>query len=147
MIKGGYLNSVSIGGIVKEWSQDYRTILVMEMVEFSVVPIPANASALITSRTLEEVTGKSIDTIKHEFQDFSREILLDKVKSMSDDELNDAIKVLKNLIARLEETSSTTSLTDAKDAKTVKRFILKEAQAVATQSQQVIRTIKLSIKE
>src|SRR6185369_7139319 len=42
MIKGGYLNSVSIGGVVKQWSEDYSTIMQMEMVEFSVVPIPAN---------------------------------------------------------------------------------------------------------
>lgn len=146
MIKGGYLNSVSIGGIVKRWSEDYMTIEEMEMVEFSVVPIPANASALITSRALEDVTGKSIATIKTEFQEFSRDILLDKVAEMPDDEINDAIKVLKNLTARLEETAKAASLNDAK-TKTVKRYVLKDAKAVAEQSQRVIRTIKLKSTE
>lgn len=147
MIQGGYLNAVSIGGIVKKWSEDYMTIVEMEMVEFSVVPIPANPSALITSRSLESATGKSIETIKNEFQDFSRSILLDKVADMGENEVKDAIKVLKTLVARLEETAETPSLKDAKNKKTVKRFVLEDAKAVATQSQRVIKTIKVTIGE
>lgn len=146
MIKGGYLNSVSIGGIVKRWSEDYLTIEQMEMVEFSVVPIPANASAVITQRSLEAMTGKTIDTIKHEYQEFSRDILLDKMASMDDDEVKDAIKVMKNLLARLEQTVNDPTLADV-NTTTVKRYVLKDAQAVQAQSQRVIKTIKLSIKE
>lgn len=146
MIKGGYLNSVSIGGIVKKWSEDYLTIVEMEMVEFSVVPIPANPSALITSRSLEKMTGKSIATIKEEYQDFSREVLLDKVADMGEDEIKDTVKVLKNLVVRLEQTVDDPKLIDVKDAKTVKYFVLKDARAVQAQSQRVIKTVKLSIK-
>lgn len=147
MIKGGYLNAVSIGGIVKKWSEDYLTIVEMEMVEFSVVPIPANPSALITSRSLEEATGKSIATIKSEFEDFNRKVVLDKIKDMGEDELKDAVKVLKSLTARLEESTERFSLEDDKNTKLVKRFVLKDAKAVAEQSQRVIKTIKLTIKE
>lgn len=143
MIKGGYLNAVSIGGIVREWSDDYTRILRMDMVEFSVVPIPANESALITSRSLEKATGKSVEKIKAEFVEFSRKIMLDKVSDMGEDEVKDAIKVLTNLVARLEETAS---LKDEKQ-KSKKLFVLKDAKAVATQSQRVIKTIKLIIKE
>lgn len=146
LIKGGYLSSVSIGGIVKEWSDDYRTILQMEMVEFSVVPIPANASAVITGKALEKATGKTEDAIRDEYQDFARKVLLDKMKSMGEDEVNDAIKVLKNLVARLEETANSPSTHGAKKIHVVRSFTLKDAQAVATQSQRVIKTIKLSIK-
>lgn len=146
MIKGGYLNSVSIGGIVKQWSEDYRTIEVMEMVEFSVVPIPANAGALITSRALEQATGKSVETIREEYTDFSNKIMLDKLAGMPDDELIDAVKTLKSLTARLEETLEA-SLKDAKPQKRIKHFVLKDAKAVAEQSQRVIKTIKLSTKE
>lgn len=142
MIKSGYLNAVSIGGIVKEWSEDYRSIVKMDMVEFSVVPVPANPEALITSRSLKEATGKDIDTIKNEYQDFSRSVLLDKVKDMGENEIIDAVRVLKNLTARLEEAAEA-PLTDDKNSNTVKLYILKEAKAVATQSQKIITTIKL----
>lgn len=147
MIVNGYINAVSIGGVVRQWSDDYMTIEEMEMVEFSVVPVPANAEALITSRSLEEATGKTIDTIRAEFEDFSRKILLDKVSDMGEDELKDAIKVLKNLVARLEETAEKPSHTDENNKTRIRRFTLKDAQAVATQSQKIIKTIKLSIKE
>ena len=144
LIKGGYLNSVSIGGIVKEWSDDYKTIAKMEMVEFSVVPVPANANAIITGRALEEVTGKSMKVIKHEFEDFRQSVLFDKLKAMPENEATDAIRVLKDLIARLEETLDT-SLTDAKSKKLIRNIVLDDAKAVATQSQVVARTIKLTV--
>lgn len=146
MITNGYINAVSIGGVVRQWSDDYMTIEEMEMVEFSVVPIPANPEALITSRSLEQATGKDLDTIRAEFEDFSRKILLDKVADMGEDEVKDAIKVLKNLVARLEETADQPSHKDAKQTKHI-RFTLKDAKAVAEQSQRVIKTIKLSIKD
>lgn len=142
MIKSGYLNAVSIGGVVKQWSEDYDTIEQMEMVEFSVVPVPANPEALITARALEQATGKTEDEIKAEFQDFNRKILLDKVADMGEDEVKDAIKVLKNLVARLEETAETPSPNDAK-TKHIRRFVMKDAKAVAEQSQVIIRIVKI----
>lgn len=146
LIKGGYLNSVSIGGIVKEWDNDYKTIAQMEMVEFSVVPVPANASAVITQRSLEEATGKSMKTIKNEFEDFREHVLFDKLKGMPENKAIDAVKVLKDLTARLEETLDN-SLADAKTKKHISHIVMGDAKAVATQSQKVIKTIKLSIKE
>lgn len=147
MITGGYINAVSIGGVVRQWSDDYMTIEEMEMVEFSVVPIPANPEALITSRSLEQATGKSIDVIREEFEDFSRTILLDKMGGMGEDEVKDAIKVLKTLLARLEETAAMPTDADANKKRLVRKLTLKDAQEVANQSHKVIKTIKLSIKE
>ncbi len=145
MIKGGYLNAVSIGGIVKEWSEDYRTILKMDMVEFSVVPVPANPEALITSRSFENATGKTVEQVRKEYQDFSRKVLVDKIAEMPQDEIKDAVRVIKNLTARLEEAIDAPSLRDA-NKETRKLLVLKEAKAVATQSQEVIKTIKLTLK-
>lgn len=147
MVKSGYLSAVSIGGVVRKWSDDYRTIEEMEMVEFSIVPVPANPEALITSRSLEKATGKDLETIRREYEQFSGSIMLDKFKGMPDDEINDAIKHLKNLVARLEETAETPSLTGDKPQKRIMHFVLKDAKAVAEQSQRVIKTVKLSIKE
>lgn len=148
MVKAGYLNAVSIGGRVLEWSEDYRTILKLEMVEFSVVPVPANPEALITGRSFveaaKEVTGKDEEEVRAEFADFSHKVFVDKLSGMPQDDVKDAIKVLKNLVARLEETAEAPSLTDAKEQKRIKHFVLKDAKAVAEQSQRVIKTIKFS---
>jgi HK97 family phage prohead protease len=146
LIKGGYLTAVSIGGIVKEWSDDYRTIIKMEMVEFSVVPIPANRSALITGKSLQDMTGKSLSDIRREYRDLSHKYMLDKLKGVPHDEVSSAIKVLKNLIATLEESHKATSSADA-EPETVKRIkrirVMDSAKAVNKESERVIRILKL----
>jgi HK97 family phage prohead protease len=141
MIKSGYLNAVSIGGRVTEWSDDYRSILGMEMVEFSVVAVPANPEALITGRAFEKAVGKSMETVREEFQDFSKKIMLDKLSGLSDDEIIDTVKVLKTLIVRLEETTEV-KLSDA--TPTTRRIVLKDAQQVVAQSHRLVRKIKLA---
>lgn len=147
MIKGGYLTDVSIGGMVAKWSDDYRTIEEMIMKEFSVVPIGANSDAQITSKGIK-AAGKTFDTVKEEYQDFAKKVLLDKMESMPDDELKDAIKTLKTLTARLEETAEGKSLADVNSLSATKRYtIMKDAKAVAQQSQNIITTIKIKIKE
>lgn len=143
LIKGGYLNAVSIGGIVRQWSDDYRVIEELEMLEFSVVPVPANAEALVTARSIKDITGKDVDTIREEFSDFSHKVFVDKLKGMPQDDVKDAVKVLENLTARLKDTVEQPSLAD--DKPTQKRYVLKDAKAVAEQSQRVIRSIKLSV--
>lgn len=144
LIKGGYLNAVSIGGIVREWSEDYRTIMKMDMVEFSVVPVPANDEAIITSRSLEKMTGKSIDTIKTEFEDFNRRVMVDKLKTMGQDDINQAVGVLELLVATLKA-SITASAGDAEtpEVKRIKRVrLVNAAKAVNQESERVIRVIK-----
>jgi HK97 family phage prohead protease len=144
MVKGGFINAVSIGGLVKEWSDDYRTIMQLEMVEFSICAVPANPEALITGRSFQEATGKTVEQVREEFAEFSHKVFVDKLSGMPQDDVKDAVKVLKTLIARLEETVETPSLTDDKTQKRVKHFVLKDAKAVAEQSQRVIKTIKLA---
>lgn len=150
LIKGGYLNAVSIGGVVRKWSEDYRVIEELEMVEFSIVPVPANAEALITSRSLQETTGKSLETIEQEFKQFAHKALVDSVSTMGENEVNSAIKVLENLIATLKETSQDASIAGDTnpEVKRIQRITLRDsAKAVATQSQRVIKIIKLTTKE
>jgi HK97 family phage prohead protease len=140
MIKGGYITDVSIGGIVRKWSDDYQVIEEMVMKEFSVVPIGANPEAMITA--VKDLKLDPAD-VKQQYQDFARSVLVDKLSGLGDDEVNDAIKVLKNLMARLEESTETIST----DVKQVRRIVLRDARAVATQSQRVIKTIKLKSLE
>lgn len=146
MIKSGYLNAVSIGGRVLEWSEDYRTILQMEMLEYSVVSIPANSEALITSRSLEEATGKSLTTIEAEFKDFSHQNVLDKLKHMDNDEVRQSIEVLKTLLATLETSVADTdaSAGGAKSTKRV-RLALNTAKQVNQESERLIKTIRVKL--
>lgn len=147
LIKGGYVNAVSIGGRVLEWSEDYRSIEKMEMLEFSIVSIPANPNAMITAKGFEAMAGKSMDTVQAEAQAMSAKIMLDKIKAIPDDEIKDDIRVLRTLLSRLEETAEQPSLGDDKSKKRTKRYMLKDAKAVAEQSQRVIKTLKISIKD
>lgn len=149
MIKGGYLNAVSIGGIVREWSEDYRTIMKMEMVEFSIVPVPANPQALITARSLEEATGKSIEEIETEYRDFAHKSPIDSKSEIDDDDVKQAIGLLQKQVATLQEAAvAAASAGKSNEVRRIKRVTLRRtAQAAATQAQQVIKVIKLKSKE
>ena len=52
LVVGGFINAVSIGGIVKEWNEDYTIIKKMEMIELSVVPVGAHPDALVVAKNL-----------------------------------------------------------------------------------------------
>lgn len=144
LIKGGYLTAVSIGGIVKEWSEDYRTIVKMEMVEFSVVPVPANRSAVITSKAFEDATGKTLSQVKKEFHEFVHSFMLDKLKSMGDDEVSQSIQALKTLLATLEESASArSSAGDVTPKSRILKLRIKEsAVAINQESERIIKIIK-----
>lgn len=47
----GSLNAVSLGGIAKEFNDDYTVIKELEMYELSVVPVGAHRDALVTSKS------------------------------------------------------------------------------------------------
>lgn len=142
LILGGYLNTVSIGGLVKKWTDDYKGILELEMLEFSVVPIPANPEAVITARSFEKMAGKPMEEVEKEYKAFMADNLVDKLKGMGDDELTSAIKGLKTLLARLEESAEAKPSTSA-PSKIIRRIVLRDAKNVNTQSQKIIKIIKL----
>ena len=54
LLKGGYLNAVSVGFVPKEYTQNKERggydFTKQELLEYSVVPVPANAGALIQAR-------------------------------------------------------------------------------------------------
>jgi len=153
LIKGGYLNAVSIGGVVKEWSKDMKTIMQMDMVEFSVVPVPANPEAIITGRSFEDITGKSVEQFNKECQQAFKATMLDKVKHIPNNEMQTTIKVLDNLIATLKEVENDESsagelIAEAPELKHIKKVrkvqLLKD---IHKESERGLRTIKLKLKE
>lgn len=148
MIAGGYLNAASIGGIVRRWSDDYMTIEEMDMVEFSIVPVPANPEAIMTQRSLEKATGKSMEAISKEYHQFVKKNMIDKVAELEEDEISQAVKVLKSLTVVLEESANARfsvgePATD--EIKVIRTFRLKSAAiAVNQESERVIKLVKLN---
>lgn len=147
LVQGGFLNAVSIGGIVRKWSEDYKTIEEMEMVEFSIVAIPANREAIITSRQFEDATGKSLDEVSEDYDKFVHKSMLDKLQHMGNDELNQSIKVLETLMATLKESVGADSSEGPALPETVRRIkrirLLEAVKAVNKESERTIRLIKL----
>lgn len=140
MIKGGYLTDVSIGGLVKQWSADYQTVEQMAMKEFSVVPIGANPEAIITAKSL----GKSVGDLKKEYQEFVHASMIDKFADMGDDEVTKVTRVLRSLLATLEESAKQFSVGELETVKRIKTVrLLGNAKALNQESERLIRIIKL----
>lgn len=62
LYKGGFLNAFSIGFLPKEAEGNVFTK--SEMLEFSAVPVPANANALVTAKAFGLVSDKTISELK-----------------------------------------------------------------------------------
>lgn len=133
-ILDGYLNAVSIGGMVQEWGSDGLTITKMMMKEFSVVSIPANQEALVASKSFD---GNQKAELRALANAYARKMLTDG------NEIKNDIQVLKTLVATLEELSFAEPKEASADETTNRRVILRQAQAVDNQVETVIRQIKL----
>jgi HK97 family phage prohead protease len=140
MIKGGYLNAVSIGGIVKQWDPTFTKIEQMEMVEFSVVPVPANPNALIGA-SFEQAVGKSVKEVAKEFHDFVEKSTTEKLQTLDNDELVRHIKSLEDLIAILKS-ASVEKASESETDKKVTLTIRKSAGAASYHSQEIIKLVK-----
>lgn len=61
MVKGGFLNAVSVGFDPLEWTWDEKrngyNFIRQELLEFSMVPIPANTDALAIARSAQKLKG------------------------------------------------------------------------------------------
>lgn len=66
LVKSGVINAVSIGGIVKEWNEDFTIVKKLEMIELSVVPVGAHRDALIVGKALG-ITENELRTVLKEF--------------------------------------------------------------------------------
>jgi ribosomal protein L29 len=113
------------------------------MVEFSVVPVPANPNALITGRSFEKVTGKSIADVQREFHEFVEKSYVDKIKSIDDNELKSYIETLDKLLAVLKANAQTAQASDNPSEKKIIRLtIRKTATEISQGSQNIIKLVK-----
>lgn len=137
-ITDGVVKAVSIGGVIEEWGEDGMTIARLKMKEFSFVSVPANDKALVAAKSLtteEKTEFKSMANL------YARKFL---VKS-DDNEILNGIKILKSLVATLEEvaTSEPHEAEQANENNIKRRVVLRQAQAVDNQVETVIRQVKL----
>lgn len=68
LVKGGFLNAFSIGFIPKTWEDRQnsdgsvsRVFTTSELLEISLVPVPANPQALVLARSYKSADGKGFD--------------------------------------------------------------------------------------
>lgn len=128
LILDGAINAVSLGGQVKKWSDDYSTIEQLELYEVSVVPVGAHRDALITERSIGKDKAASL---RKSFADFEQDAIVDKVKSMSDNEIKSHIASLKSLTSALETAYAGSAETeeDEDDAPRVRKLVLVRSNA------------------
>lgn len=137
-IADGYLNAVSIGGMVQEWGEDGITIKSLLMKEFSVVSIPANQEALVASKSL---SGEQTAELRALGNAYARKLLAD-----GDSELKREIRSLKSLVATLEELVANTDETQEASANiSTTRVVLRAAQAADHQVERVIKVVKKGV--
>jgi HK97 family phage prohead protease len=134
----GFISAVSIGGMVEEWGHDGLTIAKLKMKEFSVVSIPANASAMVANKSFTDEKQSELRGMAN--------LYARKMFTRGDDELHRNIEVLETLVATLKEVAVTgeTHEAQADDTPKSRRVVLRQAQAVDQQVEEVIRHIKLN---
>lgn len=135
-IVDGFLNAVSIGGTVDEWASDGLTINKMTMKEFSVVSVPANPDAVATAKSLD---GNQEAELRALANGYARK-MLDKSDGITTIEKN--IEQLETLVATLREVASPSKTQEDSAGPITKRVVLRQAQVVVQQAENVIRIIK-----
>jgi len=136
-ILDGFLNAVSIGGMVKEWGEDGITISKLLMKEFSVVSIPANQNALVSNKSLSDEQHTELKGLANAY---ARKMLT-KDGGMTD--IKQSADTLFKLATTLKEITDGEPDGDLENNKSIRRVVLRQAQAVDKQAETVIRQIKL----
>jgi len=96
MVKGGFLNTSSIGFIPKGFDEKTGAITESELLENSLVSVPANARALFEK--MAEETTEEIETLKTEIEETPEEEAVEKI--IETKVVIDKKKVILNSIAR-----------------------------------------------
>jgi HK97 family phage prohead protease len=138
-IVDGYLNAVSIGGMVKDWGEDGITIKSLLMKEFSVVSIPANQEALVASKSLD---GNQKAELRALGNAYARKLLESEAGQT---EVQKNIETLETLVATLKEVAVASETHDDTAANNNVRVVLRQAQAVDHQIERVIKVVKKGV--
>lgn len=136
----GFIKAVSIGGMVKEWDEDGATIKELVMKEFSFVSVPANENALVALKSLDKTEKGKLDGLA---KTYARKQLSDG----NSEGLSKSINELESLVTALKEVAQVEPQEEKVADSTKLRVVLRSAQAVDHQAEEVIKTIKVTLKE
>lgn len=135
----GTISAASIGGLVKQYgsTQDNKTdwdvIAEMEMVEWSVVPVPANPEALVLAKQF----GMDETVLRKQYVDFVSHAMLQANKVLGSDEITQQIQTLKNLTSALEGTlEAPREPGEEANSKRIIRYRLSTSRTIAKAIQQ-----------
>lgn len=138
-IVDGFLNAVSIGGLVQEWGEDGMTIQKLLMKEFSVVSVPANQEALVASKSFSGDQKAELNALANAY---ARKLL--SKGAGGQDQLKKDVEVLVSLATTLKELVIDETEDGSVGEQTItRRVVLRQAQAVDQQVETVIRFVKL----
>lgn len=155
LVQGGYLDSISIGFIPKEWDENSQTWTRSEFVEASIVAEPANVEALITGKGLSREDADKFLSLQKEFEIKAEQESHDRVKAVSKDisglsltELKQVVQNAVNSIGELEALAKTAEQTPTSTAQHTKTLIkLRVAgKNAAKATEQVNKTIKIKLR-
>lgn len=134
----GVVKSVSIGGQVDEWGDDGITIKKMTMKEFSFVSVPANDEALVAAKS---ISGKEKAEFNGLARAYARKIL---VQDGDGSEVRRQIETLEKMVATLKEVAFGETEQGEAENQNI-HVVLRSAQAVDNQVEQVIKVVKKEI--
>lgn len=102
LILDGVINAVSLGGMVRQWNDEYTVAEKLELFELSVVPVGAHRDALITAKSIGE---DKADRLAKSFAVFEEQAIVEKVKNVDSVEIQKHVDSLKALTVLLEKAS------------------------------------------
>lgn len=153
LIQGGYVDSMSIGFIPKEWDESTLTWVKSEFVEASFVAEPANVEALIAAKGLSKDEAKEMHKLFEMEKDFADQVT-DHVKritaELNDLPIDDVKAVLSNVKSSIGAVEALLSDTPATTAKDEKKHLIKvrlAAKDVAKQGDALNRVLKVKLSK
>ena len=152
LVQGGYLDSMSIGFVPKEWDEATLTWTKSEFVEASIVAEPADVMALITGKGLSQEDADKFVELEKGFADDVKLKSADKVKAVTADldsmSLSDVKAVaehLKSSIGAVEELINQPTASTADVKKTLIKLRV-AGKAISKQADSLNGAIKIKVK-
>lgn len=144
LFKGGFLNAFSVGFIPKELdSTGEFTYAKQELLELSVVPVPANPEALLGNKEMSAKMKSIEDTLKEKGEEVKKEEVEQKsgrvLSSKNEGRVREAHKNLSDMLSELEEDKGLEETITLK--KSELKAMIKEVVTEALKEVQVIKEV------
>lgn len=154
LVQGGYIDSMSIGFIPKEWDENSQTWTRSEFVEASLVAEPANVAALVTSKGLSQEDADKFVELEKAFADEVEAKSADRVEAITKDldglsltELKAVLNNAKQSIGELEALATAAEQAPTSTAQTKTLIKLRIAgKGLDKQAEQVNKAIKIKLR-